>query len=49
MKKAEGRIKRSGASAERRILPAATLAEGDHRLSADSRYALCLLAAFQIS
>jgi hypothetical protein len=39
MKKAEGRIKRSGASAERRT----------HRLSADSRYALRLLAVFQIS
>jgi hypothetical protein len=52
-------MKRSGASAERRILPAAlsaialataeALMEEGHRLSADSRHAVRLLAVFQIS
>jgi hypothetical protein len=37
----------SGASAEHRILPA--LAKEGHRLSADSRYEVRLLAVFQIS
>jgi hypothetical protein len=49
MKKAEGRIKRSGASAERRILSAAALAAEGHRLSAGSRYVVRLLAVFRIS